>query len=110
MLHAQTSRNLTSCARAGLWGMPHSSGIVSAPMAQAAAKPAAEHRLTFAEILDWLVEDGVVARAPAEALKKERRYWRGSQHPLALAAEEGWKDARPPHKLLTLDALAEWLA
>ena len=79
-------------------------------MAQAAAKPAAEHRLTFAEILDWLVEDGVVARAPAEALKKERRYWRGSQHPLALAAEEGWKDARAPHKPLTLDALAEWLA
>ena len=80
-------------------------------MAQAAAaKPVAEHRLTLAEIIDWLVEDGVVARAPAEELKKERRYWRGAQHPLALVAEKGWKDLRAPHKPLTLDALAEWLA
>jgi general secretion pathway protein E len=79
-------------------------------MAQAATKPAAERRLTLAEIIDWLVEDGAVARAPAEELKKERRYWRGSQHPLALVAEAGWKDRRPPHRPLTLDVLAEWLA
>jgi general secretion pathway protein E len=79
-------------------------------MAQAAAKPAAERRLTLAEIIDWLVEDGAVARAPAEALKKERRYWRGQQHPLALVAGEGWRDLRAPHKPLTLDALAAWLA
>jgi len=79
-------------------------------MAQAAAKPAAEHRLTLAEILDWLVEDGAVAREPAEELKKERRYWRGTQHPLTLVAGEGWKDLRAPHKPLTIDWLAEWLA
>ncbi|MGH8722634.1 MAG: hypothetical protein ACREU4_11655, partial [Burkholderiales bacterium] len=79
-------------------------------MAQPAAKTAAEHRLTLAEIVDWLVEDGVVARASAEALKKERRYWRGAQHPFTLLAEAGWKDLRAPHKPLTLDALAEWLA
>jgi general secretion pathway protein E len=79
-------------------------------MAQAAAKPAAEHRLTLAEILDWLVEDGAVAREPAEELKKERRYWRGTQHPLTLVAGEGWKDLRAPHKPLTIDSLAEWLA
>ena len=79
-------------------------------MAQPAAKTAAEHRLTLAEIVDWLVEEGAVAREPAEALKKERRYWRGAQHPLALVAGEGWKDLRAPHKPLTLDALAEWLA
>jgi len=79
-------------------------------MAQAAPQPAAERRLALAEILDWLVEDGVVAREPAEELKKERRYWRGAQHPLTLVADAGWKDLRPPHKPLTLDALAEWLA
>ena len=79
-------------------------------MAQAAAQPVAEHRLALTEIIDWLVEDGAVARAPAEDVKKERRYWRGTQHPLALLAQEGWKDQRPPHRPLTLDALAEWLA
>jgi general secretion pathway protein E len=79
-------------------------------MAQAAAQPAAERRLSLAEILDWLVEDGVVATEPAEVLKKERRYWRGGQHPLALVAAETWKDQRAPHRPLTLDVLAEWLA
>jgi general secretion pathway protein E len=79
-------------------------------MAQAAAKPETEHRLTLAEILDWLVEDGALARAPAEEMKKERRYWRGTQHPLTQVAGENWKDLRAPHKPLTLDALAEWLA
>jgi general secretion pathway protein E len=79
-------------------------------MAQAAAKPESEHRLTLAEMLDWLVEDGAVGREPAEEMKKERRYWRGAQHPLALVAAENWKDLRAPHKPLTLDALAEWLA
>lgn len=48
-------------------------------MAQAAPKPVAEHRLTLAEILDWLVADGAVAREPSEELKKERRYWRGGK-------------------------------
>jgi general secretion pathway protein E len=79
-------------------------------MAQAAAKTAAERRLTLAEILDWLVEDGAVARGLAEEMKKERRYWRGTQHPLTLVAGENWKDLRAPHRPLTLDALAEWLA
>jgi general secretion pathway protein E len=83
---------------------------VSAPMAQVATQPAAERRLTLAEIIDWLVEDGVAAREPAEELKKERRYWRGAQHPLTLVADAGWKDLRAPHKPLTLDALAEWMA
>jgi general secretion pathway protein E len=79
-------------------------------MAQPAAKIAAEHRLALAEIVDWLVQDGAVAGEPAETLKRERRYWRGAQHPLALVAGEGWKDLRPPHKPLTLEALTEWLA
>jgi general secretion pathway protein E len=79
-------------------------------MPQVASKPAADRRLTLAEVLDWLVEDGMQAREPTEQLKKERRYWRGTQHPLAMVAAEKWKDARPPHKPLTLEALAEWLA
>ncbi|MGD9952778.1 MAG: GspE/PulE family protein [Burkholderiales bacterium] len=79
-------------------------------MPQVASKPAADRRLTLAEVLDWLVEDGLLASEPAEQLKKERRYWRGAQHPLAMVAAEKWKDARPPHKPLTLEALAEWLA
>jgi pimeloyl-ACP methyl ester carboxylesterase len=61
-------------------------------MPQAATASAAERRLTLPELLDWLVEDGAVARGPADELKKGRRYWRGARHPLTLVAEKGWKD------------------
>jgi hypothetical protein len=41
----------------------------------------AEQRLTLAQVVDWLVADGVVKAEPAEELKKERRYYRGALHP-----------------------------
>jgi len=66
----------------------------------------AEHRLTLAEILDWLVEDKLAAAEAVEALKKERRYYRGAVHPLVIIAEQKWRAAKP----LTLEALSEWLA
>jgi len=74
---------------------------------QQAVKTQATGRLTIAEVIDWLVEDGMVAAEPAEQLKKERRYYRGTMHPLALVAEQNWKHG---HTALTLDMLTEWLA
>jgi general secretion pathway protein E len=71
---------------------------------------AGEHRLTIVELVDWLVADGMVAAEDAEKLKKERRYYRGAQHPLAIIADQKWKSARPPHKPLALEPLTEWLA
>jgi len=77
----------------------------------AAVEPkTADRRLTILELLDWLVEDRLVESAAAEQLKKERRYYRGSQHPLAIIAEQKWKSAAPPHKPLALEPLTEWLA
>jgi general secretion pathway protein E len=71
---------------------------------------AAERRLGIVELLDWLVEDGMVEAAEADKLKKERRYYRGSQHPLSIIADQKWKSATAPHKPLTLEPLSEWLA
>ena len=71
---------------------------------------AAEQRLSLAVLLDWLVEDQLVAAPTAEELKKERRYYRGSLHPLAIIADQKWRQAGANGKPLTLDALAEWLA
>ncbi len=71
------------------------------------AKPPSGQRLTLAEILDWLVQDRMVDAEPAEQLKKERRYYRGTMHPLVIIADQKWKSAA---KVLTLDALTEWLA
>ena len=69
-----------------------------------------EHRLALAEVLDWMVEDKLADAAAAEELKKERRYYKGTQHPLAIVAEQKWKLPGTPAKLLTLDAATEWLA
>src|ERR1700704_5605544 len=66
-----------------------------------------EHRLTLSEILDGLIEDKLISADAAEQLKKERRYYRGTMHPLAIVADQKWKKGTA---LLTLDALAEWLA
>jgi len=76
-------------------------------MQQAVKTGVADARLTLAEVLDWLVEDRLVAREAADALKIERRYHRGNVHPLCVVAEQKWKKGAA---LLTLDVLSEWLA
>jgi general secretion pathway protein E len=72
---------------------------------QAAA--GADARLTLSEILDWLLLDKLADPEAAEKLRKERRYYRGTMHPLVIVADQKWKKGT---SLLTLDALAEWLA
>ncbi len=74
---------------------------------QEAVKSGANQRLALPDVLDWLVEDKLVAAEVAAALKKERRYYRGAMHPLAIVAEQKWKNGAGA---LTLDGLAEWLA
>jgi len=74
---------------------------------QQAVKTQQEQRLTLAQVLDWLLEDKMVEPEPAAQLKKERRYYRGTMHPLVIVADQKWKKGT---KLLTLDALTEWLA
>jgi general secretion pathway protein E len=76
------------------------------PMQQA-VKTREEHRLTLGEVLDWLLEDKMADAEAAARLKKERRYYRGTMHPLVIVADQKWKKGNTP---LTLDALTEWLA
>jgi len=74
---------------------------------QQAVKTESAGRLQLGEVLDWLIADGMVDPEPAANLKKERRYYRGTMHPLVVVADQKWKRGS---KLLTLDALTEWLA
>src|SRR5216117_351859 len=76
-------------------------------MQQAVKTAGGEHRLTLGEILDGLIEEKLISAEAAEQLKKERRYYRGTMHPLAIVADQKWKKG---NALLTLDALTEWLA
>lgn len=70
----------------------------------------AERRLNLPEVLDALVADGLVNAQDAAELQRERRYFRGDTHPLVIIADQKWKSAQPPHKLLSLDVLSDWLA
>ncbi len=69
-----------------------------------------EHRLAMAEVLDWMVEDGLVGKEEAERLKTERRLYGGKIHPLIVIADQKWRSAKPPARLLSLETLTEWLA
>jgi general secretion pathway protein E len=66
-----------------------------------------EGRLALGQVLDWLVADKMADAEAAAQLKKERRYYRGTTHPLVIIAEQKWKVG---NTLLTLEALSEWLA
>jgi len=66
-----------------------------------------EGRLALGAVLDWLVADAMVDAEAAAQLKKERRYYRGTTHPLVVVAQQKWKKG---NTLLTLEVLSEWLA
>jgi general secretion pathway protein E len=70
----------------------------------------AESRLTLTQVLDWLLEDKLADPQAVEALRKERRYYRGALHPLVIVADQKWRHPGPPAKPFTLDMLTEWLA
>ena len=69
-----------------------------------------ERRLSLAELIDGLIEDGMVDRAEGEKFKQERRYYKGDSHPLLVIAEQNWKSLKAPHPLLDEDTLTQWLA
>jgi len=69
-----------------------------------------EHRLTLPELLVLLVNDGLVAKADADALTAENRLKRLEAHPLVTIANQQWKSLLPPCRTLVLEDLAEWLA
>jgi general secretion pathway protein E len=78
---------------------------------------ASEHSLTLPELLDALIAAGKVPREEAEVFRRERRYYRGSQHPLSLIAEQRWKMPQTDGqaggaraRVLDGDVLAQWLA
>ena len=79
-------------------------------MSDAAVNTVYDHRLTLAEILGWLLEDGLVSGPNADVLLKESRLNRLSAHPLVIVADQKWKSPQEPPRSLTLEVLGEWLA
>ncbi len=78
------------------------------PELPASAVP--EHRLSVAELLGFMVADGLVTKKDADALIAESRLRRQVLHPLVLIGEQKWKSLLPPHRPLLLDDVGEWFA
>ena len=72
--------------------------------------PPKEHRLTLPEVVDALVSEGLVEADEAARFKQERRYYKGEVNPLIVISEQRWKSLQPPHRVLDLDGLTQWLA
>ena len=71
----------------------------------------AGHRLSLTEIVSWLAADRLIsAQEAADLTAVKRRATAVDLHPLVVLAERNLKDPRRPHKLLTLEALTQWLA
>ena len=70
----------------------------------------ADHRLTLDQVLHGLVADGIVLKTDADLLKHNHHRDHSELHPLIVIAEQKWKSAKPPYKLLQIEALTEWLA
>ncbi|MGB9988561.1 GspE/PulE family protein [Massilia sp. SM-13] len=70
--------------------------------------------LDLQQIFTWLLADGMVEKADVKAHYNQAqgilRNTSGVMHPLCAVAHCKLLSAKAPHKLLTLDALTEWLA
>jgi general secretion pathway protein E len=80
-------------------------------MAAVTPAPKTDRKLQLREVLDWMVEDGLVAAEPATKLAQDSRVMRGgTRHPVIVISEQRWRSLKAPQPLLTADTLTEWLA
>ncbi len=82
--------------------------------AKPAANPATPKALDLQTLFSWMLADGVVTKphvkanfTQAQGILKNAV---GSMHPLTAIAQCKLISAQPPHRMLTLDMLCEWVA
>ncbi len=68
-----------------------------------------DHPLTLDQVLHEVEADHLVDADALAQLRATSRF-RHYEHPLTLIAEQKWRAARPPQRVLTLEALSEWFA
>ncbi|APV51965.1 type II secretion system protein E [Betaproteobacteria bacterium GR16-43] len=81
----------------------------TSPSKANAAKAGVDRKLTIREVVDWLVEDGLIGREEADKLIAESRYARGNKHPLVTIVEA---KVRNPGTgaAANIEGLTQWLA
>ena len=78
--------------------------------ASAIAETPAGRRVTIEAVAADLLADSIIDAEQAGLLTRGGRFSRSELHPLAIVADQKWKDPRPGRKLLGLDNLTEWFA
>lgn len=69
-----------------------------------------DRQLELVDLLDWLVEDGLIEKQLAETVRAVNQGTRQTRNPLLMIAEHKWPDQRNPQAILDLDLLTRWLA
>ena len=72
-------------------------------------EPQGDRALTLDLVLRELEADQLVDVALIDELRTLAKF-RSYEHPLTLIAEQKWRSNKPPKRVLTLEALSEWLA
>ena len=87
---------------------------MNARVEQTAAQKPAHKALDLHQLFSWLLADGMIDKAEVKTRYNEAqgllRNATASMHPLTAIAQIKLTSTAPPHKLLTLDVLTEWLA
>src|SRR5450756_2335233 len=84
---------------------------MSTPLAKSAAPTrAADRKLTLREVVDGLVDDKLIGKEDAAALREDPRYKHGDIHPLVAVADAKLKSLKPPQRMLDIETLTQWLA
>jgi general secretion pathway protein E len=79
----------------------------------AAVTPArtGDRKLQLREVLDWMIEDGMIDTASASKLLQDaRNALRQTRHPALTIGEARLRMAKPPNTPLTSQFVTEWLA
>ena len=77
------------------------------PVAQ---RSGGDRRLSYREVLDGLVEDGLMSATDADNAMKDYRTSSVDHHPLVSIVLSKIKSAKPPYRNLDMPTLTEWLA
>jgi general secretion pathway protein E len=67
-------------------------------------------RVTLGDTLRMLINDGIIDKAQAEKLYKDRRLDSSNLHPLVVIGEQKWKNLNAPNNSLNIEWLSAWLA
>jgi general secretion pathway protein E len=86
--------------------------VADSPITLPAARPLGRRgrRLSVEELLDGLVEDGLLDAQQARTEAGNARLSQARRHAAVALAERKLKGAAPPHRMLDLEALTAWIA